>query len=210
MRGYTLFIDLDGTIIDASARLYRLHQDMVQKVGFTTPHSREEYIALKQIPIPEEEIISFITEPTQRNFYLQQRERNIEAWNYLALDVLFPWAKEALELLKKHNTLILCTRRRNEKQVLKQLHHLGINNLFHDSIISPEQKKEKIETHPQFVKKRSIIIGDTEEDIETGKKVGIKTIAVLSGYRNKEFLQKYEPDLIVENIKELKSITFLK
>lgn len=202
MRDKILFIDLDGTIIDASLRLYHLHQDILKQSGFTTPYSREEYLALKRKKTPEREIISFIPKHYQ-DFYLQQREKYMEYWEHLAKDILFPWSKEALEQLQRHNTLILCTRRKKTGFLLRQLQHLGIDDLFHDYVVSFGQKAEMIERHPLFLPQKAVIIGDTEAEIETGKLLGIKTVAVLSGYRNKEFLESYHPDLIVENIGEL-------
>jgi len=42
-----------------------------------------------------------------------------------------------------------------------------------------------------------IIVGDSEDDIITGKSAGAKTIAVLWGYRNKEELENANPDYVV-------------
>jgi len=198
-----LFLDLDGTIIDASARLYHLHQDILKNMGFITPYSLEEYLALKRKRTPERVIISFIKESELRDSYLQQRKNQMEDWVYLMKDELFPWSRIVLEQLRQHNILILCTRRKNADLLRRQLQHLGLGDVFHDCIVSVDAKAEKIKAHPQFKKEKSTIIGDTEDDIETGKLLGIKTIAVLSGYRNKEFLLKYQPDLIIGSIKEL-------
>lgn len=198
-----LFIDLDGTILDASSRLYQIHQETLKSLGINTLYSREEYLALKRTRTPEEKIISFIPESQKRDFYLQQQEKHMEDWAYLEKDILFPWSKAALEQLRKQNRIILCTRRKNAEFLLRQLQHFGLKELFHDTIISFDKKAEKIKRHPSFVKEKAVIIGDTEADIETGKLLGIKTVAVLSGYRNKEFLLKYQPDLIIENIQEL-------
>lgn len=202
IRGYIIFIDLDGTIIDASLRLYHLHEDILKLSGFMTPYSREEYLALKRKKTPEREIISFIPKHYQ-DFYLQQRGKYMEDWAYLEQDILFSWSKAALEQLRRHNTLILCTRRKKADFLVRQLQHLGLNDLFHDCIISFDQKEEMIKRHPLFLPQKAVIIGDTEADIETGKLLGIKTVAVLSGYRSKEFLENYHPDLIIENIGEL-------
>ena len=40
-------------------------------------------------------------------------------------------------------------------------------------------------------------------DIETGKVLGIKTIAVASGMRNEEFLRKLKPDFVMKDISEV-------
>ena len=203
IQGQTIFIDFDGTIIDASQRLYTLHLDIVNEAGFHTSYSKETYMALKRMKIPEAEIISFIAEPKKREFYLEQREKRIEEWKYLAQDTLFPWSKTALEQLRQHNTIILCTQRKNSALLFRQLLYLGIQDVFHDQIISFDKKAETIKQHPWFEKEKSLIVGDTEVDIETGKVLGIKTIAVASGMRNEEFLRKLKPDFVMKDISEV-------
>jgi phosphoglycolate phosphatase len=47
------------------------------------------------------------------------------------------------------------------------------------------------------------IIGDTGKDIETGKQLNIKTVAVLSGFLNKKSLTEYNPDKIVDSVLQL-------
>ena len=42
-------------------------------------------------------------------------------------------------------------------------------------------------------------------DINVGKKLGIKTVAVLSGFQNEEVLSTYNPDYILKNITEFTS-----
>ena len=43
-------------------------------------------------------------------------------------------------------------------------------------------------------------VGDTGHDINTGKKIGIKTCAVLSGFMSRSALEDYKPDLILNNV----------
>lgn len=53
----------------------------------------------------------------------------------------------------------------------------------------------------------TIMIGDSELDINCGKNAGTKTCAVTYGYRNKEQLMKTNPDLVVDKLFDL--ISFL-
>jgi phosphoglycolate phosphatase-like HAD superfamily hydrolase len=47
------------------------------------------------------------------------------------------------------------------------------------------------------------VIGDTEADIEAGKEVGVRTVAVLSGIRDEEHLRAAGPDFLLNDIREL-------
>ena len=49
----------------------------------------------------------------------------------------------------------------------------------------------------------SLIVGDTELDIQCGKNAGSKTCGVLYGYRTEEQMQKEKPDFIISGLKDL-------
>ena len=53
---------------------------------------------------------------------------------------------------------------------------------------------------------RSIIVGDMDLDILSGKKAGILTCAVTYGIGKKKDILKAEPDYIIDDIGELKDI----
>jgi phosphoglycolate phosphatase len=69
-----------------------------------------------------------------------------------------------------------------------------------------QQRKEKFDliNDEVLISKQDWFVGDTGKDIQTGKKLGIKTAAVLSGFLNKEKLMEYEPDVIERDVLKLK------
>ncbi len=66
----------------------------------------------------------------------------------------------------------------------------------------PEPVLKVLESLPNR-KERSIIIGDTEVDIEAGKQAGILTCGVLFGFGKEELVRAAEPDYIVEDVNAL-------
>ena len=52
----------------------------------------------------------------------------------------------------------------------------------------------------------AIYIGDSEVDIKTAKNAEMKMIAVTWGFRDRDFLEEYNPDYIVDSAKELKKL----
>ncbi|MFN5877929.1 MAG: HAD family hydrolase, partial [Flavobacteriales bacterium] len=83
----------------------------------------------------------------------------------------------------------------------KQLANFGWNHIF-ENIFVTEQKSDK---HSLILKNVLVsledwLIGDTGKDIEAGKKLGINTAAVLSGFLNQEKLASYQPDLILTDV----------
>lgn len=52
--------------------------------------------------------------------------------------------------------------------------------------------------------KRTIMIGDSTHDIEAGKEAGVYTCGVTYGYRSKELLTSARPNLLIDDLKDLK------
>lgn len=50
------------------------------------------------------------------------------------------------------------------------------------------------------------LFGDTPEDIEAGKKAGVKTVGVATGIYSKEQLENSDADFVLENSKDINKI----
>ena len=191
-----LIFDLDGTLIDSRLRLYRLFQDMAPASKLTY----ENYWAFKQDKVSNEAILAKelgLDAAAIERFVADWMER-IEAPEFLALDKNLPGMHDALETLSKQADLHVCTARQSRQPVLDQLERMGLLAYF-DSIMVTEQsrgKEDLIATLPSLGP-QDWIIGDTGRDIQVGKALGIKTCAVLSGFRNRKNLLHYAPDLIL-------------
>ncbi|HUL51036.1 MAG TPA: NUDIX domain-containing protein [Candidatus Nitrosotalea sp.] len=55
-------------------------------------------------------------------------------------------------------------------------------------------------------REETLFIGDMQHDIETARQGAISSCAVLTGYNGRDQLQASDPDLIVENLEELRTI----
>ena len=132
---------------------------------------------------------------------------NIENRKYLKLDKLF---KDSVGLLSRLNSekLILITMRDNRKNLIWELKRLGLCDLFKAVLsCSPLNNKDKtgpileyIDDKNLSISKNSIIIGDSEKDIITGKKLNLTILAVDYGIRRKENLLLMKPDYCLDNM----------
>ena len=52
------------------------------------------------------------------------------------------------------------------------------------------------------------MVGDTENDILPANNIGISSIAVTTGIRNRQLLQEMNPQYIIDNIEEVKDIVY--
>ncbi len=85
----------------------------------------------------------------------------------------------------------------------------NLNNIFIDIISNSHDKTDatvNVINKYSFNKLETVIIGDSNHEIEVGKKVGIKTIGVTWGFTDKNKLSISNPDFIATNINELKKL----
>lgn len=74
---------------------------------------------------------------------------------------------------------------------------------YFEKIFVTNQQNEKIELLKDVaIDKTDWLIGDTGYDIQTGKRLGMKTAAVLSGYLNQGKLKEYQPDIILSGVQD--------
>lgn len=128
----------------------------------------------------------------------------IENDHYLCMDTLIRGVKSFLENASKEHSLFICTARQSRSQTMSQLARLSILNFFQEVFVT-EQKNTKAEllekSNIKFCKD-DWMFGDTGHDVIAGKKLGIKTCGVLTGFMKEERLKDYEPDMILYSVTE--------
>lgn len=201
-----LFFDFDGTIIDVSDRLYFLYRDLMIKYH-QKPLPKKAYFNLKRNNISEERIIQKVTKKqTIVKSILRERQLKIEDKQYLGYDRLIPGAEKVLAKLSPNFDLFLITNRKNKQNFFQEVRRLRVEKYF-QKLIASDNKFESI--FKESPARNDIIIGDTEDDIQTGKKLGLTTIAVLSGMRSKKTLIQPKPDYIIDDIKQIFEVVFV-
>ena len=93
--------------------------------------------------------------------------------------------------------------------LFSEMKKFGLENIFKETIVDVYDKSKAIEgliKRNNFKKEETVIIGDSDHEIETGGQVGVKTIAVTWGFTSEERLKKLNPDYLVHNAKELEKI----
>lgn len=196
-----IFFDLDGTLIDSGKRLYSLFQFLVPQSKLTYG----EYWALKRHKIGHKQILTqlFGYEDDVFGIFEKRWMELIETTEYLNKDTVYPGVIETLQRLKKNHELYLVTARQSIENTHAQLDRLGLSGFF-DGIFITEHKWSKEELLKQhFIPCPSdCMIGDTGKDIQTGKSLKMKTVAVTNGFLAGEVLQEYCPDKLAVNIAE--------
>jgi len=198
-----IFIDLDGTLIDVSQRWYSLHVDLSHRYEYK-PLPKSAYLNLKRAGIKESLIIGKTAiAPEVIGKYTQKRIELIETTDYLKKDELKAGALQFLEKLSKVAILILVTKRKNKVTCREELARLDIARFFSKIIIagtlSKSQSIRRIFKSQEY--KHSLLIGDTEDDYLTAKKLGMRCILVCDNVHSKKRLAGLEPDYIIGNLR---------
>jgi phosphoglycolate phosphatase len=98
-----------------------------------------------------------------------------------------------------------------------KLSHYGVWNYFdfgafaddhHDRNELPKFARARaLETHgEEFPPERVFIIGDTPRDIECGKRVGAKTVAIATGNYSRAELAAHNPDFLFDDLSDTEAV----
>lgn len=121
----------------------------------------------------------------------------------------YPGVVELIKEIKGRGVFMAVLSSDAPETVLPEIKNFNLENIFNDLEIKVHDKSEVIEDlikRNNFKKEETVFIGDTNHEIEVGKKAGIKTIAVTWGFYPENRLASLSPDYIVHNIEELEKI----
>ena len=202
-----LLFDLDGPILDVRPRYHALHVELVEAQG-GTPLDRDSYWALKRDQVPEAVILARTgLANAQVREVEAQRLLAIESAEYVTMDQLWPWSRQVLSELGRWATLVLVTLRADVELVERQLASLEVSDLFErvlagaGSGIAPKALRVRNAGLPGD--RRAVFIGDTEVDIESGRELGVRTVATRTGIRSDAKLSTFGADVVIDDIREL-------
>ncbi len=215
-----IITDFDGPIMDVSERYYRVYQLCLEKAKDSQQQikmlSKQEFWRLKRSRVPEREIgkISGLYSE-QAKIFARLRRETVHSLPYLVYDKPVPGAIPTLEKIQQTQTDLFVMTMRRDGELEDAFNRYDLRRFF-----PPERcyclpqdyiKETDIKDKTKLMAKAlaelplatdSWMIGDTEADIVAAKTHQIKSIAVLSGIRDRPQLEKYQPNFIVNNLKE--------
>lgn len=204
----TIFLDLDGTLLDISERYFRLHGEAAARFG-GRPLPRETYWRLKRDRVPETDILARTgLRPRAVAAAAAARGRRVESSRYLRLDQPWPWTVASLAALARLAPLVLVTLRHNRDRLCRQLDALGLARFLSRVVAGPGDgtpaakaallRAERIAAPPG-----SVFVGDTEVDIESGRALGLSTVALRCGLRSSPLLEACKPDHLLDDLPQV-------
>lgn len=205
----TIIFDLDGTLIDSSEGVIEATNYALAQSG--QPTRKPEEIK-RFIGYPLDKMFPAFCDVSISKLKALFQERASQA--VVKSTVSINGAEEAIDYLyslKKYRLAIATTKFSNHTTAI--LKKLGWDKYFATTASGDEVKNVK--PAPDILElalkrlesntNNSIMIGDTMNDIVAAQSINMKVIAIKSPFGNDK-LNKYNPDLLLDNILELKSV----
>ncbi|GAA6622016.1 HAD family hydrolase [Scytonema sp. NUACC26] len=212
-----LITDFDGPIIDVSERYYKVYQYCLQKIRGSGQEVRElskaEFWQMKRSRVPEKQIgvISGLDEAQAQEFS-QLRKKTVHTQPYFEYDTLAPGAVEALSKVQRAGIDLVVMTMRRQRELNYAFKKYDLGRFFPENrcyCLSNDYIKTRDTDDKPLLMARAVrelpsafdtwMVGDTEADIISAKKQGIKAIAVECGIRDRSQQKLYHPDLIVKD-----------
>ncbi|MFA5803036.1 MAG: HAD-IA family hydrolase [Melioribacteraceae bacterium] len=197
--------DLDGTLVSSHETIYKATLHALKEINIYPNMPGEDFY--KTIGKHFEDIFA------QFGFSVPDFEKFINIYksiyfDYINLSVVYPGVSEIINKLHGKNikTALLTTKGQDHAEII--LKHFNLSDQI-DYVMgrragiahkpSPEPLN-KICNELNSETAATLMIGDSEIDIQCGKNAGTQTCAVTYGYRSAEELKKEKPDFMIDNI----------
>ncbi len=201
-----IIFDVDGTLLDSKENHIQAWKKAFTELGYDVP-----LIAIQgQFGRRKKETIEkFI--PQKK--WLSDGKKIIELkrkhfWQNFNSVKVFPETYNLINFLKRENIKIAIATSAKRDELDLYFQKLKIKDKVDFTITADDIKKSKPD--PQTVQivlnklnlnpEETLLVGDSIHDIEAGKRAGVKTVGVLTGYTTKEQLNKSNADFVYSDI----------
>ncbi|HIE41628.1 MAG TPA: HAD family hydrolase [Candidatus Aenigmarchaeota archaeon] len=199
-----LIFDLDGTLVDMHLDIKQIKEDIESLFSYLSIDVSDEYSITGKI----EKGCNILGD----NILKKSLIHSLEDKEIIAAKKarVYPGVRIILSKLIGQKHILAVFSQNNRKAIQIVLENNDLVKFFTAVVsrddVSPKPSPEGIYLiEKKCGKKADFIIGDSILDIIAGKKAGIKTVGVLSGYTN-AFPEDISPDHIISGVWELDEI----
>lgn len=134
-------------------------------------------------------------------------------FDFMDSSYLYPGVQQTLRYLKENNFQVSLLTTKVQEQAEKIIDHFNLRSSFHYLMGRRDGLAHKPSPESLFYicnelkikPSETLMVGDTELDIQCGISAGAKTCGVLYGYRTEDQLQKAKPNFTISRLEELKN-----
>lgn len=203
--------DLDGTLVDSrdtilestKAALDQLSIDYkIDEDIFTNMIGKHFVDIFEELKIEVLDFEKFIT--IYKALY----------FGFMDSSYLYPGVQHTLRYLNENNIQVSLLTTKVQDQAEKIIDHFNLRHSFNYLMGRRDGLAHKPSPEPLFYicnelkidPAETLMVGDTELDIQCGIGAGAKTCGVLYGYRTEDQLKKEKPDFLISGLSELRKI----
>jgi len=200
--------DLDGTLVDSRDTILESTKASLDQLKIS--YEIDEDVFTNMIGM------HFIDIFERMNIEVNDFEKFITIYKALYFDFmdssyLYPGAEETLIYLNRQRIKVSLLTTKVQEQAKKIIKHFNLRSSFDYLMGRRDGLAHKPSPDPllfichdlKVEPANTIIVGDTELDIQCGKSAGAKTCGVLYGYRTKAQLEKEKPDFLISGLSDL-------
>lgn len=209
--------DIDGTLLNTIDSIdYHINKTMKKYDLDPVPKEKvREFVGNGPVVLIEKSLdfVNANTDPVYRKEILDFYNKSYDD-NPTYLLKAYDGIKESLDIIKQRGEIITCFSNKPDSTSNKVIPAVFGEGYF-DFILGYKESYER-KPSPEgiiIIKERFgvdfsdiIYFGDSEVDMKCGKNAGIFTVGCSWGFRSREVLEKGNPDLIIDDPKEIKDI----
>ena len=206
-----ILFDLDGTLVDTS-------RDITKALNYAIKPYSQKILTVEDTIKMIGEGITKLVEGLLENEKSQVKDvaikRFLDYYSEHLIDYtsIYPHVRETLERLDGYKKAVISNKR--EFLSIRLLDKINLLKYFDLVVGSDTTSEKKPSALPvKYALSRlgaepdeSVIVGDSNYDIEAGEKAGIKTIAVTYGYKQRYLLMN--ADYIIDSLQELPQLLY--
>lgn len=209
MNNIHLFVfDLDGTLTESSDTIYKCTLKTFEHLGQNFFFPKEELD--KRLGEHFEDIFN------ELGIHVENFETFIDMYktyypDFIHTSTLYLGVEETITALKAAGKKIALLTTKGQSQAEMILQHFKLYHLFDEIVGRRPGVGHKPSPEPllyicealSVLPENTVMVGDTEVDVQCGKNAGTKTCAVSYGFRTRDILEQEKPDLIINAFAEL-------
>jgi phosphoglycolate phosphatase-like HAD superfamily hydrolase len=211
MKTDLVVFDLDGTLISSHITIYKATFQALKEINIEAQLPEKEFYGM--IGLHFEDIFEkFGFRVPDFNYFLSIYKSLY--FNYIDSSTVYPNVETAFENLKRKGIKISLLTTKGQDQAELILKHFNLFNKFNYVMGRRPGLAHKPSPEPllkicddlKIEISKTLIVGDSEMDIQCGKNANAKTCGVTYGYRSRKELLEHNPDFLIDHIIDLDKV----
>ena len=205
----TLLFDLDGTLIDTNELIIKSFMHTLEHY-YPNRYKREDILPFMGPSLVE----TFSSIDPERTEEMAQRYIAFNIENHDRFVTEFEGVYETVEKLKEAGFKLGIVTAKRAETVALGLKLTKLEPFFETVVTLDDVTNTKPDPEPVYKAlnffgarpEEAMMIGDNHHDILAGKNAGTQTAGVAWSLKGKDFLQRFEPDYMLDNMEDLLQI----